>query len=60
MKILLKVWEDYEQIINQDTNEILAEGHSLSAEDVLFALGYRFEIEEVIEMEEYENEEIYS
>ena len=52
MKILLKVCGDYEQIINQDTNEILAEGHLLSAEDVLFALGYRFEIEEVDEMEE--------
>lgn len=45
--IILKVSEDYEWIIDKSTGEIIAEGHKLTAEEVLFALGYRFEIEEV-------------
>ena len=34
-----------EWLINEDTNEILVEGSPLKAEDVLWALGYRFAIE---------------
>lgn len=44
--IRLEVSDDYEWIINTDTDEVIAEGHKLSAEDVLFALGYRFDIVE--------------
>lgn len=47
--LILRVSEDYEWIVDKNTGEILAEGHKLTAEDVLFALGYRFEIEEVDE-----------
>ena len=36
---------DYEWLINEDTDEVLAEGPILRAEDVLWALGYRFTIE---------------
>lgn len=46
-------YNDWEQLINKDTGEILCEGHKLDAEDVLFALDYRFEIEE-----DYEDEDI--
>ena len=34
-----------EWLINEDTNEILVEGSPLKAEDVLWAVGYRFTIE---------------
>ena len=34
-----------EWLINEDTNEVIAEGNPLNAEDVLWALGYRFAIE---------------
>ncbi len=34
-----------EWLIDEDTNEIIAEGNPLRAEDVLWALGYRFAIE---------------
>jgi len=44
--IRLEVSDDYEWIINTDTDEVIAEGHKLSAEDMLFALGYRFDIVE--------------
>ena len=49
MKVLLRIGCEYEWLVNAETGEVLAEGHQLSAEDVLFALGYRFEIEEVDE-----------
>ena len=42
--VQLIVEDDYETLINSDTGEIICEGHKLSAEDVLFGLGYRFEI----------------
>ena len=42
--IQLIVEDDYETLINRDTGKIICEGHKLSAEDVLFGLGYRFEI----------------
>lgn len=45
--IILRVAEDYEWIVEKNTGRVIAEGHKLTAEDVLFALGYRFEIEEV-------------
>lgn len=47
--LILRVSEDYEWIVDKNTGKIIAEGHKLTAEDVLFALGYRFEIEEVDE-----------
>ena len=48
----IKVWSggDWEQLID-DNGEVIVEGHRLDAEDVLFALGYRFDIEEVWEDE---------
>lgn len=44
--LVLKISEDWEQLIDKDTGEVLCESHKLDAEDVLFALGFRFEIEE--------------
>lgn len=40
--VRLEVGDNYEWIIN----EVITEGHRLSAEDILFALGYRFDIVE--------------
>ena len=38
--------EDYEWLINEDTDEIILEGHTpLATEDILWALGYKFAIE---------------
>lgn len=45
VKLKISANDDYEWLIDEDTNEILAEGHKLAAEDVLYALGYRFSIE---------------
>ena len=45
IKLKVSMNGDYEWVIDNDTEEILAEGHRLSAEDVLWALGYRFAIE---------------
>lgn len=45
VKLRVSMNGDYEWLIDNDTEEILAEGHRLSAEDVLWALGYRFAIE---------------
>ena len=45
VKLKISVNDDYEQLINEDTNEVLAESHKLSAEDVLWALGYKFSVE---------------
>ncbi len=45
VKLKVSANDDYEWLINEDTNEILAEGQKLSAEDVLWALGYKFAIE---------------
>lgn len=43
--VKLIVYDDFEQLINKDTGEVLASGYRLRAEDVLFALGCRFDIE---------------
>lgn len=43
--VKLIVYDDFEQLINKDTGEVLVSGHRLRAEDILFALGYRFDIE---------------
>lgn len=45
VKLKVSANDDYEWLINEDTNEVLAEGQRLSAEDVLWALGYRVSIE---------------
>ena len=45
VKLKVTMGDDYEWLIDNDTGEVLAEGHKLSAEDVLWALGYRFAIE---------------
>jgi hypothetical protein len=45
VKLKVTAADDYEWLINDDTGEILAEGHKLTAEDVLWGLGYRFAIE---------------
>ena len=42
---------DYERLLD-DNDNIICEAHKLDAEDVLFALGYKFEIEEVEEDED--------
>ena len=43
---------DYERLLD-DNDNILCESHKLDVENVLFALGYEFEIEEVEEDEDY-------
>lgn len=45
VKLKVSYNEDYEWLINDDTGEVIAEGEKLAAEDILFALGYRFVIE---------------
>ena len=45
VKLKVSVNDDYEWLINDDTGEVLVEAPRLSAEDVLWALGYRFAIE---------------
>ena len=45
VKLKVSANDDYEWLIDNDTGEILAEGHRLSAEDVLWGLGYKFAIE---------------
>lgn len=39
---------DWERLVDNDGN-VICENHKLDVEDVLFALGYRFDIEEVDE-----------
>lgn len=46
-RIILRVSDHYEAIIDEDTGKTIIKGKKLDVEDVLFALGYRFEIEEV-------------
>ena len=46
LELELVVSDDWEAIIDKRTGKTLAEGHKLAAEDVLFALGYRFDIVE--------------
>lgn len=45
IKLKVSYDEQTEWLINEDTNEIIAEGSPLNVEDVLWALGYRFAIE---------------
>ena len=45
VKLKVSALDDYEWLINDDTGEVLAEGVKLSAEDVLWGLGYKFAIE---------------
>lgn len=43
--IKLKVGDDWEELWND--GQCILSDHKLDAEDVLYALGYRFEIEEI-------------
>ena len=45
VKLKISAADDYEWLIDNDTGEVLVEAHRLTAEDVLWALGYRFSIE---------------
>lgn len=49
--IILLCKENFEMVVDTDTGEILCESKSqnipIRAEDLLFALGYKFEIEEL-------------
>ena len=45
IKLKVSYDEKTEWLIDEDTNEVIAEGNPLKAEDVLWALGYRFAIE---------------
>ena len=42
--------DDWQRLID-DNNNVICENHRLDVEDVLFALGYKFEIERVVENE---------
>ena len=45
----IKMWwdNDWLAIENTDTKETIVEGKNLQAEDILYALGFRFEIEDI-------------
>ena len=45
VKLKISATDEYEWLINDDTGEVLIEGIRLSAEDVLWGLGYKFSIE---------------
>ena len=45
VKLKVSAKDDYEWLINEDTNEIIAEGMKISTEDILWGLGYKFAIE---------------
>ena len=45
VKLKVSADDSYEWLINEDTDEVIAEGHHIPVEDVLWALGYRFAIE---------------
>lgn len=45
--ILRKINGDWEQLIYEDSEKVICENHKLSAEEVLFALGFKFECEEI-------------
>ena len=45
VKLKVSVNDDYEWLIDEDTNEVIAEAEQLRVEDVLWALGYHFAIE---------------
>ena len=45
VKLKVSYDETTEWLIDEDTNSVIAEGSPLKAEDVLWALGYRFAIE---------------
>ena len=45
VKIKVSANDDYEWLIDADTEEVLAEGQMLRVEDVLWGLGYKFSIE---------------
>ena len=45
VKLKVSINDDYEWLINEDTNEVIAEGPKISTEDVVWALGYRVSIE---------------
>lgn len=50
---------EWSALIDISTGEVLVEGKDLAPEDFLFALGYRFEIEEVNHYEdEYSDEDL--
>lgn len=45
VKLKVSANDDYEWLIDEDTGEVLAAAQKLSAEDVLWGLGYKFAIE---------------
>lgn len=45
VKLKVSADDSYEWLINEDTNEVIAEGQKIATEDVLYALGYRYVIE---------------
>ena len=46
VKLKVTANEDYEWLINEDTDEVILEGKvPLATEDILWALGYKFAIE---------------
>lgn len=55
VKILVD--NEWSALIDISTGEVLVEGKDLTPEDFLFALGYRFEIEEVNHYEDEYSEE---
>lgn len=47
MLFAIQIGDEWEWLLDKKNHKVLASGHKLDAEDVLFALGYRFDIEEV-------------
>jgi len=45
VKLKVSADDSYEWLINDDTDEVIAEGKKIATEDVLWALGYKVTIE---------------
>lgn len=45
VKLKVSADDSHEWLIDEDTNEVLVDAPQLRAEDVLWALGYRFAVE---------------
>lgn len=45
VRLKVNMDDSYEWLIDEDTEEVIAEGPKIATEDVLWALGYRFAIE---------------
>ena len=50
-ELIFRHCDEWEEIVDKETGQILISGHKLDAEDVLYSLGYKFDMEEIKEDE---------